>query len=188
MKLEKNTVVHCPTEELANKVLKIAHDSGYEWSNTHSYIDCNFWDVYKKDTSYNIFGGAYSYLDYYKEIGYKIISAQQFLKDNQVNQNKMKYYLTDTVIINGVERDVTISVFLEDTQLYAGYSVRNPIDENFDLEKAKLISKGRAFNNRTNLMKGESVGTLAHRYILKAIAENLLREISSGKIVIKGVR
>ena len=43
-------------------------------------------------------------------------------------------------------------------------------------------------NERTNLLKGESVGSLNHRYILKAIAENLLREIKIRNILIKGIR
>lgn len=53
LKINDNTVVHCPTEELANKVLVIADKLGYRWQNDISF---------------------------YKNEGCTIISAEDFLK------------------------------------------------------------------------------------------------------------
>lgn len=191
MKLAENTVVHCPTEELANKVLKIAHDNGYKWCTGSSYISSNnCWEPYKENTCYDIVRGEYSCKEYCLSTHYTIISAEQFLKDN-LNQEIMKdlkYFQTKTLRVNGIIRDITVAVILKADKLYGGYAVRNPSDTEFNQAKAKLIATGRAMNERTNLLKGESVGSLNHRYILKAIAENLLREIELGNIIIKGIR
>lgn len=196
MKLADNTVVHCPTEELANKVLKVAHDAGCTWISGNSLVSYNNYIEYGNKTCYNLHYVAYSSIDYYKKERYKIISAEQFLKDNinltkqetKVTMKDLKYFQTSILRVNGNKRDITVAVYLRNGCLYGGYAVRNPIDKEFDTDKAKLIATGRAMNERTNILKGESVGSLAHRYILKAIAENLLREIEIGNILIKGIR
>lgn len=190
MKLTENTVVHCPTEELANKVLKVAHDNGYKWCSGYSYILKNSWEHYKENTCYNIVEGMSCYKEYYLRNHFSVISAEQFLINNlkQEIMKYLKYFQTKTLIVNGITRDITIAVHLEGDKLYGGYAVRNPIDTEFNKDKAKLIATGRAMNERTNLLKDESVGSLNHRYILKAIAENLLREIELGNIIIKGIR
>lgn len=191
MKLAKNTVVHCSTEELANKVLKIAHDNGYKWWVGGSYVANNSWEIYKENTCYNIVNGEYCEKEYYLSTHYTIISAEQFLKDNKLKQEIMKdikYFQTKTLRVNGTTRDITIAVYLKADKLYGGYAVRNPVDMEFNQKKARLIATGRAMNERTNLLKDESVGSLNHRYILKAIAENLLREIEIEHILIKGIR
>ena len=190
MKLVENTVVHCPTEELANKILKIAHDNGYKWCSGYSYISRNNWEHYKENTCYNIVKGTYCDKEYSLDRHYTIISAKQFLINNlkQEIMKDLKYFQTKTLIVNGSTRDITVAVYLKDDKLYGGYAVRNPIDTEFNKDKAKLIATGRAMNERTNLLKDESVGSLNHRYILKAIAENLLREIEIGNILIKGIR
>ena len=107
---------------------------------------------------------------------------------NQEIMKYLKYFQTKTLRVNGVERDITVAIHTEGDKLYGGYAVRNPVDTEFNKDKAKLIATGRAMNERTNLLKGESVGSLNHRYILKAIAENLLREIKIRNILIKGIR
>lgn len=190
MKLAENTVVHCPTEELANKVLKIAHDNGHKWVTGHSYITGNNWDSYKEVTCYTITKGSFADMGYFLDKSYAVISAEQFLKDNlkQEIMKDLKYFQTKTLRVNGIIRDITVAVILKADKLYGGYAVRNPSDTEFNQAKAKLIATGRAMNERTNLLKGESVGSLNHRYILKAIAENLLREIEIGHILIKGIR
>lgn len=190
MKLTENTAVHCPTEELANKVLKVAHDNGYKWITGYSYISKNIWNCHKENTCYNIVNGSYADTHFYLDNNYTIMSAEQFLKYNSKQEimKDLKYFQTKTLRVNDKQRDITVAVYLKDEKLYGGYAVRNPIDKEFDTEKAKLIATGRSMNSRTNLLKDESVGTLTHRYILKAIAENLLREIEIGNILIKGIR
>lgn len=192
MKITEKTVVHCSTGELAKQVLQIAHESGYRWNSGGSLQVDSYWEV---DRCYNFWKHdkevTFKDVFYYRDKGYDILSAEQFLKDNNINLTTMKdlkYFQTKTLRVNNVKRDITIAVYLKDNELYGGYSVRNPTDIQHDSEKAKLIATGRAMNERTNLLKGESVGSLNHRYILKAIAENLLREIELGNIIIKGIR
>lgn len=273
LKFKKGTVIHCKTEELANKVLKIAHEQGYKWCTGISYIDTNYYERYEKDTCYRIVDGEYSPRSYYESIGERIITAEEFLEEPQIisinsikdkhpelaalmekrskaywgkdwedkdiynlritalfiwentpeghdfwlsirscdfsvfyktktTQTKAiqmkttKYFTTKTINVGSLERDITIAVFCDGVNLFGGYAVRNPIDvlpTNLDelanfVSKRKTIAEGRAFNPKTNMLKGKTVGSLNERYILKAIADNLLREIETGKIIIKGIR
>lgn len=194
MKLAEKTAVWCATPELAKQVLQIAHDAGYIWASGVSLQVLSFWGI---DRCYNFREEekvvTYGDIPYFKDRRYYIISAEQFLTDNSINLKKetmkdLKYFQTKTLRVNNVNRDITVAVYLKNNELYGGYSVRNPTDLQHDSEKAKLIATGRAMNECTNLLKGESVGSLKHHYILKAIAENLLREIELGNIIIKGIR
>jgi hypothetical protein len=78
--IDKNTVVHCPTEELANQVLRIAHEAGYEWNDGDSFINCNnHWNMYKSETCYSLLSGTY--LNTNPKLD-KIITAEEFIKLN----------------------------------------------------------------------------------------------------------
>ena len=86
-----NEVIHCPTKELALAVLRIAFKEG------HIRCDMLFmqfypWSKYKKDMCYNI-GGGYGNIDFYKKNNYKIIEAEDFLKQHNKNINNHKPYL-----------------------------------------------------------------------------------------------
>jgi hypothetical protein len=83
--IDKNTVVHCPTEELANQVLRIAHDAYYMWCDGRSLIDENNWYKNKEDMCYglNDAGGlcfCNKRLEYAKTK--TIITAEEFIKLN----------------------------------------------------------------------------------------------------------
>jgi len=69
----KKIVVNCKTEDLANQFLKLADKFGYKWRNGKSYTDVNYYNMYEKDTCYNINGGIYGAIDYCKDNNYKII-------------------------------------------------------------------------------------------------------------------
>jgi hypothetical protein len=58
-----NTVFHCETEELANKLLLIAHDLGYTWNRGDSYIRNNEWYYHKENTYYRIKTGYFGHIE-----------------------------------------------------------------------------------------------------------------------------
>ena len=89
----KNEVIHCPTEELAVKVLQIAHERGYKWSDKVSYLDNSEWECYKENTCYYLCDGDYSCILYAVNKGYKVIKAEDFLKQHNKNINNHKPYL-----------------------------------------------------------------------------------------------
>lgn len=94
LKIYQNTVVHCPTKELANKVLAIAHSLGYRWSNDSFFIDRLFYNEYKEQTCYDIYEGKYGSLSYFQNNWYYIISAEEFI--NLHTMNKKVYYRGDS--------------------------------------------------------------------------------------------
>ena len=44
--------IHCPTEELANEFLNLAHEQGFRWRVGDSLIENNYWDKFKENTCY----------------------------------------------------------------------------------------------------------------------------------------
>lgn len=78
---EPNTVVHCDTEEKANLVLKIAKEADYNWSSGDDFSN-NKYTGHKENTCYCFKNGTYSYKDYFVRKGYKIITAEEFIKAN----------------------------------------------------------------------------------------------------------
>jgi hypothetical protein len=80
---QPKTVVHCDTEEKANQVLKIATEAGYDgFSDGVKYSEDNKYERYKENTCYQIKQGWYSGLNFYTSEGYKIITAEEFIKAN----------------------------------------------------------------------------------------------------------
>ena len=61
--MQKNTVVHCDTEEKADKLLKWADSQGLRWSNGDSYLTVNEYFNYKEKTCYDLVYGLYGSLD-----------------------------------------------------------------------------------------------------------------------------
>jgi len=77
---EGRNVFHCESEELANKLLNIAHDLGYKWRNKNLFTECNAWENYKENTCYNIKSGGFCEKKYYQQNDYNIINAKELLK------------------------------------------------------------------------------------------------------------
>ena len=90
LKIDINTVVHCPTEELANEVLAIADNLGYKWYGENRYIESSYWRISKKDTCYDLIRGRYAYLDYYESQKKTIISAKEFINLHNMEQRTVK--------------------------------------------------------------------------------------------------
>lgn len=98
LKINDNTVVHCTTEELANKVLAIADRLGYKWCNDKigSFLDNNYWNNFKEDTCYNLVEGMRGAISDYRQVHRTIISAEDFLKlhNEEVKSEKpILYYI-----------------------------------------------------------------------------------------------
>ena len=67
---------HCPTKKLANEFLNLAHGQGWTWVDNGPLNEYNKWWVCKERTCYLLFFGKtvmYAPIDYYKQIGFKII-------------------------------------------------------------------------------------------------------------------
>ena len=79
LKISNDTCIHCPTLELAKQVLSIFNQLGLRWSSEMSYTFIHNWDNFKEDTVYYPFKGECSALVYAHAIGYKVISAEEFI-------------------------------------------------------------------------------------------------------------
>lgn len=79
MEIPKNTVIHCPTEDLANEVIKFFNNYGIIRRGG------NQWDEYGDLTCYHPLVAEkilhYCDLDWYEEKGCNVISAEEFLKN-----------------------------------------------------------------------------------------------------------
>ena len=85
LKISENTVVHCRTEELANKVLAIAYSLGYKWKSGDSYLLKNNWNGYKSETCYWLSDGIFHHTEYF--IDSNIISAEEFIALHKKEEN-----------------------------------------------------------------------------------------------------
>lgn len=92
--LTDNDVVHCATEEEAKRVLKLAHDAGYEWGDGNSYLEFTLWNIYKSDSCYRVAMGAYGRLEYYSTLNIipsiKIVSDDTKASTTQIGGNHYK--------------------------------------------------------------------------------------------------
>ena len=59
-----NTVIHCETEEEAERILGIAHELGYKWCTGENYENNTEWSDHKSKTCYQLIDGTYSNYDY----------------------------------------------------------------------------------------------------------------------------
>jgi hypothetical protein len=77
---EENVMFHCETEELAIKLLKIAHEFGYSWNSTESYETHSKWNTFKEETCYHIRIGMYADYQTYDTIYNKIINVKDLFE------------------------------------------------------------------------------------------------------------
>ena len=84
-------VVHCITKKDAVKCCELADKLGLKWNGGESYIDCNWWERYRKETCYNFVDCQFESLWFYKHIGghkYEIRTAKWFLKNEKITIDK----------------------------------------------------------------------------------------------------
>lgn len=116
----------------------------------------------------------------------EVVSFEEYFK--RKNTKNLSITKTQSVQIGKKKREITITVLSDLGKVRAGYSVRNPEDKKSNPELAKQISTGRAMSDKTNLVDMSLGRNMDKKYILYSIAEQLFREIESGKIQIKGVK
>jgi len=92
--IDKRTVVHCETHEEAKEVLQIAHEAGYTWCTGESFVDTDDnWDVYGKETAYNVCNGMYGTVEtYINNEKCSTISAVEFI---QLNRNDIEEIMSN---------------------------------------------------------------------------------------------
>ncbi len=108
MEIPKNTVIHCPTEELAHKVLELLRAKGYIISFSR-YI----YDIYDQNTCFSCKyhenkGIGFSSLAFYLNEGLPIISAEEFLKQYNMEKKEIKVEVPE-----GMEVDLEKSIMNE---------------------------------------------------------------------------
>lgn len=108
-------------------------------------------------------------------------------KETHIKTKPMKISKTETISIKGRKRVTTIVVLINGTQVRAGYSIKAPSDKE-DNDLADKIATGRANSDRTNLVTMEVGKGMNKKYILYAVAEDILRQLERGRIEIKGIK
>ena len=78
--MEKEFVVHCPTEELSEKLMKLLDKNKKVWNDGESYLNSSRWEVYRENTCYNIKFGKFADTKFYRERTV-IIPAQEYLNN-----------------------------------------------------------------------------------------------------------
>lgn len=88
--LKYGEAIHCSTEEEANKLCQLMHQTGLNWCNGKSYLELNNWEIYEEQTCYYPKGGEYCDYKFFEENNYKIYPAKYFLKkyfrESKLNQ------------------------------------------------------------------------------------------------------
>ena len=94
-------------------------------------------------------------------------------KNLKVKHDNVKHesYFTKVINLNGKEREVMVSTVISHSNVVAvGYSVKHPND-NDNVEISKRVSKGRALEPKTSLMRETLPEKFIDKNVLKGIAE-----------------
>lgn len=87
-------VIHCPTAENAEKLLKHLDEIGYRWSTGAESTDCNRESANSMRTCYQIHeNGIFSFseIDYYKRNGFQITEFSDLLQELTADE-LMEFY------------------------------------------------------------------------------------------------
>lgn len=117
--LGKNEVIHCSTEEEAKAICKLMHEAGLEWCSGLSYINKTNWLYHDESTCYYPYEGQYCNFKYFKDKGYTIHPASDFLEPEfefgeevEVSQNGNKWVKRTFVSLNpnnaGGDKHITV--------------------------------------------------------------------------------
>jgi hypothetical protein len=86
--IDDTTVIHCLTQEEANKVTALAQKAGLTWVNGKQYDTGNKWDIRGSKTCYFLTEGLAHSVDYFKEEKFKIMPANEFITLNSAPPKK----------------------------------------------------------------------------------------------------
>ena len=85
--VKENTVVHCETEQEANRILEMAESLGCKWWYGKGYEDNTEWNCYKRTTCYYLFDGSYSDCYYFNSKNHTIIPSTQIADLEEANRS-----------------------------------------------------------------------------------------------------
>ena len=75
----ENTVVHCETFRDDCAVRNVLNSYAFKWADT-SPMTQSFWKEYEDKMCIDIFECRYCHINYYKNMGKNIITAQEFMR------------------------------------------------------------------------------------------------------------
>ena len=75
--VKENQVVHCRTEEEAERICKLMHEAGMKWRSGESYINITHYNECKSGMCYNVKNGTYCDEEYFVSHGYEIIPSER---------------------------------------------------------------------------------------------------------------
>lgn len=124
--------------------------------------------------------------DYSQIIGNQIIHSGAIPQTLTIVEEECIY---KTIKVNGKTRDISlVAIVAGEGEVFTGYAVRHP-DDKKDFHIARDIALKRAVGITTNLTRFETISRRFHtKKVLKGILKQVLSEIKSGAIPIKGVK
>ena len=131
--LKENECIHCKTEEQANAICKLMHESGLTWHDGDSYLSVNLYDIYKSETCYFPAKGEFSDLTFAKEEKCKIYKAEQFLNQNTEVMITVVIINPDTSEINITPKE-GFEIDLENSDLKNGKVLLKKVKEKYPSE------------------------------------------------------
>lgn len=88
-KIPDNLVVHCPTENVARKVLECLNNLGYTWWTGEKYSpNCTHWEIHENRTCYYIKRGVYGPIKDF--ITFPIVHGEEFLRKYATTNSTLK--------------------------------------------------------------------------------------------------
>lgn len=114
LELAKNDgiVVHTPTEEQANLLLKKLDKMGYKWGSRDKLTAKNYWNEYKESMCYNLVqdGINFSGLNYFIENSYTVIKFDEISDFTPISKGESKSLVIKT-IYQSKDKTTTVVVF-----------------------------------------------------------------------------
>lgn len=83
--LKEKEVIQCETEAEAIRVCKLMHESGQSWATGKSYLNYNYWTVFKGNTCYNPNNNTFSNWFYYVKENYSIYNSSKFPSNDSID-------------------------------------------------------------------------------------------------------
>jgi len=93
----QKVVVNCPTEQEDLEFRKLMHSEGLKWWTGRSYLQITNWSNYKENTCYYFNDGEFSDIDFYKQKGYTILPASDFLEEDFVYGQEYEFSMDNKI-------------------------------------------------------------------------------------------
>ena len=131
--LKENECIHCETEEQANAICRLMHEAGFKWNSEESYLSENKYNFYISKTCYFPKSGQFAYLDYAKELHFKIYKAQEFLTKEKQIMSTVVNINPDTSELNIIPQE-GFEIDLENSDLKNGKVVFKEVEKKYPTE------------------------------------------------------